>query len=444
MTVGATAIQVVRQRSVNPLPFIKAVLIAGAIGLLILLALPWGRELIVEAGRNILQRDMESDYLTGVGWALFLGGTLLLWPVSDEERRVLFWLWLAKIEMMLGFMLLYEWNYGLDAYGYWLEGGQHLVGLSDMTFGDGTKLLFLLSRLQWDYLLGSSYHASKITFGYVGLAGTLIYYRAACAFLRKADIRILWLLGLVPSALQWSSILGKDPVAYATISLYAWGVVRLYRRPTTWSVAAIACGVLGAAEIRPWMAAILLAPLAVFGLVSIRGVLSRVVVTTLAVAAFVGALSIFSDALHIQSVDDVVEKTQEQSRGFDAGGSANQSSLEHENSVQKMILFAPLGVVSALFRPLPGEIPNVFGFLASLENVAMIWLTVTAFRRSRLRDLADPVLLWAIALVLAWSLVYGFICYSNAGTGVRYRFQIFPILLGAVLYLGRRRTVAVR
>jgi hypothetical protein len=426
----------------DPLPMIKGVLIAGAIALLLLIALPWGRGLIVEAGRNIEQRDMETDYLWGLGWALALGATFFAWPVSRAERSTLLWLWLAKIEMMLGFMLLYEWNYWLDAFNYWFGGGQDLVGLSDLNFGDGSSLVLYLSHLQWDYLLGSSYHANKVTFGYVGLIGTVVYYRAACAFLRKRDTRILWLLGLVPSALQWSSILGKDPLAYTAIGLYAWGVVRLYRQPSLWSIAAIGCGIFGASYIRPWMAAILLAPLTVFGLFSLRGVLSRILLGSVVAVGFFGALSIFSDVLHVSSVDDVVDQTQAQAQAFDTGGSANQSALEHDNSVEKMIVFAPLGIASALFRPLPGEVPNIFGFLASLENVALLWLTVRAFRRSRLKDLADPVLLWAMTLVLSWSLVYGFVCYHNAGTGVRYRFQIFPVLIGVVAYLARSRRPA--
>jgi len=71
--------------------------------------------------------------------------------------------------------------------------------------------------------------------------------------------------------------------------------------------------------------------------------------------------------------------------------------------------------------------------------MGLLWLILQAFRRSRIRDALDPVLLWAVALVFLWALVYGPICYSNAGTGVRYRFQIFPVLFGALLFLARRR-----
>ncbi len=417
----------------------RVVLSVVGFALLLFVAMPWGRELIVQAGHHIPQPDMESDYLLGLGWAIALGLSIWLWPVSRDERRTLMWIWLAKVEMMLGFMLFYEWNYGLDAYNYWEQGRPGIMPPVAVVFGDGNAFIARASQWQWEFLVGNSYHAEKVSFGYVGLIGTLIYYRAARAFLGRDDVRVLWLIGLVPSALQWSSILGKDPIVYCGIALYSFGVVRLYRRPSFLSTLGIVAGIALASTIRPWMAAILTAPLAVFGVISIRRPITRVLVSVVASAGFFVALSIFSDVLKISSVDDVVQQSQDLSQSFDAGGSARSSEIEHQNSLEKMIYFAPLGVLSALFRPLPGEVPNVFGFLASGENVLLIVLLLYAFRRSRLGDLADPVLLWAITLVLVWSLVYGFICYHNAGTGIRYRFQIFPILFGAVAYLARRR-----
>jgi hypothetical protein len=100
-----------------------------------------------------------------------------------------------------------------------------------------------------------------------------------------------------------------------------------------------------------------------------------------------------------------------------------------------------MGVFTALFRPLPGEVPNLFGFIQSLENVALLLLLIMAIKRTRLEELKDPLVVWAILLVLAWASVYGMATY-NLGTLVRFRLQILPMFLGLLLYLSRRRVKA--
>ncbi len=100
-----------------------------------------------------------------------------------------------------------------------------------------------------------------------------------------------------------------------------------------------------------------------------------------------------------------------------------------------MIAFLPIGTFTALFRPLPFEVPNTFGTLAGLENAYLLALFVVGLSRHGLRWFRQPILLWAVTALLVWGAAYGFASYQNLGTSFRYRAQVAPILLLLGLYL---------
>ena len=100
---------------------------------------------------------------------------------------------------------------------------------------------------------------------------------------------------------------------------------------------------------------------------------------------------------------------------------------------------APLGMFTVLFRPFIGEVPNLFGSLAGLENTLIMLLTARAVWRTRFRDLTEPLVAWALVAVLLWAAVYSVNSFQNLGTAARHRLHIMPLFLGLILYLGRRR-----
>ena len=138
----------------------------------------------------------------------------------------------------------------------------------------------------------------------------------------------------------------------------------------------------------------------------------------------------------IENIGDLVKKIDSYALGFRRGGS--QIGNARFTSIGDVIAFAPLGIFTALFRPLPGDVRNLFGLLASFENVVLLILLLKAVKRTRWRELQEPMVLWAVLLVLAWATVYGFVS-QNLGTLVRWKTQILPVLLGLLLYLSRRR-----
>ncbi|MBU3967372.1 MAG: hypothetical protein KKG76_08375 [Euryarchaeota archaeon] len=401
------------------------------------LVVPGFLDIVTALSRNIPQEDLATDYFTGLVWAIVLGASILFWPIPVRDKTSLLVVWLAKSLVTLGFMLLYEANYSsLDAYGYF-SAGQSLVAWGGLWIGDGTQNINNLAWLQ-SQVIPASYHALKVSSAMVGLIAVYIFYRAAVIFMQQENKKVFYTLALFPSVLFWSSILGKDPIILLGISMYVYGVVGWYRLKRLRYLWVIALGVIAVALIRSWLAPILLAPLLILSLQMVRGKISRIAIIALVLVAFLLSFNQFMNMFGLKNMDDLVATTNGISRSWAIGGSAQE--VPEFTSISSMVAFVPIGAFTALFRPLPGDILNPFGMLAGLENLVLLIMLMLAVKRMRWNELKEPIVLWAILLVIIWAIVYGFISYQNLGTAVRFRLQILPVLLGILLYLGRRHT----
>lgn len=408
---------------------------AGAI--VIGLTVPGFLEMVVALGHNIPQEDLATDYVIALFWAVVLGISILAWPVPFRDRRRLVWVWLAKSVVTLGFMLLYEANYTtMDAYWYFDASRQSAFVWEGFKVGAGTQNILNLAWLQQRVI--PSYHALKVSFAMVGLAGIYVFYRAATVFLQYEDSRVFYALALFPSMLFWSSILGKEPVVFLGIALYVHGLVAWYRLKGIGNLGVLALGVLVTVFIRLWLGPILLFPLVILAFRSRRRIAPKLVFIVLTAVAFLFFSNQLMHEYNIDNTRDVIATTDSASRSWATGGSGQETQVEF-TSFGQMFAFMPLGAFTALFRPLPGEIMNPFGLLAGLENSVLLALLWQAIRRTRWQELRQPLVLWAIVTVVTWASVYGYISYQNLGTAVRYRFQILAPLVGLLLYLARRR-----
>ena len=435
-----TALKPVSETS-NSLPWqwpLLAALVAG-----IVLIVPRYLEMVAAFGHDIAQSDMQTDYLKGLLWALFLGGTIFFWPVSAHSKRCLLHGWLAKIVVTLGFMLFYENHYGvsgsLDGYMYFDESRQGDFSFSGFDLTHGTDNLVNLTRLH-HLLLPDSYHAMKVSFAMVGLLGIYLFYRAAVLFLQREDRRIFYLLCFFPGILFWSSILGKDPLVFFGIACYSYGVVGWYCRRWYRFLIAVALGIVVAICIRQWLGIIMLLPLGILLLNGVRGVATKAVFAAFIVAALLFSAGPFMQRFKIEAISDLLSVADRTTKGFvsTGGGSAQQLDVDF-TSAGSLATFLPSAAFTALFRPIPGEVLNPFGLLAGSENALLLTLLWLALWRSSLKDLKEPLVQWALSFLVVWSLLNGIVSSTNFGVAVRYKLQVLPILLGVLMYLSRRR-----
>lgn len=399
---------------------------------------------IENSGVNIPTGDVLVDYAWGIGWAFALCLSIFLWPVRWEHKKLLAAGWLVKCFVALVVMLPYEQTYwGLDCWGYFQRAHLGFAELSPRLMRGGADLVIWLGALHLK-IGPDSYQAMKLSFAMVGLVAVYLFYRAGELLVGRYSPFVFWALLLYPSVLFWSSILGKDPLILAAISLNVWGVVNVAVRGRNRYLIAVIAGVGAASAVRVWMGPILILPcLFVLG-TRIRHVGWRIT----AVLLIASALSILApatiDRLQLDKAADLLEAT----RTINEGWRSNSSlQVDAEINSWDLLLSTPEKVFIAFFRPLPGDVPNLFGTLAGFENLVLLLFSAWALLRLRLRYFRNHMFLWATVLLIAWGLAYSVIAYKDLGTAVRFKLQVLPIMLGMIGYLIRqpaRRLVHAR
>jgi hypothetical protein len=394
-------------------------------------------------GHFIPQTDMTSDYALGVFTAVVIAVFVFVVPLPDQEKRALLWLWFAKCCVTLLVMLGYENSYGLDAYYYFTMASAQSFDWSHVSWGDGTSVV---GGICWflGHGLGveKSYHALKVICSSLGLLGIYFFYLGSARYLGRRDVRLLYFLGLFPSILFWSSILGKDPINLLGVGVYFYGAISWKKSGRFVYLLPLLFGVAIAASIRLWYMLILLGPVLMLGRPgsSKRG--GGPVSAVLTIVLLLFAIQFYGGAMGLHSTGAIVDHLNTVSRSWTFGGSALDTP--EINSIGSMLSFAPLGMFTALFRPLPGEVMNLFGLIAGVENLFLLVLIAIAFRRSKLLQPADnSAWFWAFSLVVVWSFLYGFISFQNLGTAVRFKLQILPVLLTMLFWRLSNRNEAL-
>ncbi len=387
---------------------------------------------LFQSGHFILDHDLSRDYLVALGWAfvIFLG--IEVTPIPAVDKKALVRLWFARCLVTLGFMLWYENHYDLDAYGYFANSLARNFDWNRVGFQNGTVNIEAIAWAMNHYLpILDSYHPLKVCFSAIGLVSVYLFYRATVLVTGKSDTKYLYLLGLLPSALFWSSILGKDPIEFFGIALYAYGAVALQKTGKIKYIFYLFIGITLASWIRSWSAVILIPPLFLVGTRAFKRTGARLVAILVFSVLFFYAVQFFVGRFRITDLDGLVQTTNALAHSWNFGGSSLEVPEFH--SISQMILFAPLGMFTALFRPLPGEVLNFFGLLAGLENLFLVYLLYLAVRNFNRKLLGNPYVRWAVSLVILWSFLYGFISFQNLGSAFRFRLQILPILLALLL-----------
>jgi len=413
-------------------------LLVGLIGLGVFLSR--FLELVETLGHNIPQNNLSLDYVTALVWAIALGTSILFWPVPFKDKKSLLLIWLVRVLVALGFMLLYEAHYpGLDSYDYFTRAT--LMNFPwHVEQSLGTHIITVLAWLN-QQVIPASYHATKISFSMVGLIALYIFYRAAVIFLQREDNRVFYVLSLFPTILFWSSVLGKEPIILLGIALYTYGVVGMYQFKKKHFLVILLLGVMISMMIRLWMGPILIAPLIIIILyLRSQSVIFKVVGIVLVSTMFFLSMNYFKDYFRFESTDDVLEFSSNLSQSWAIGGSAQVLNTEL-TTISSISVFLPLGMFTALFRPMPGEfLSNPYAVMASLDNLGLLLLLGLALKRKCWRELRKPLIMWATLLVVLWAVFYAPVSYQNLGTAMRYKLQILPVFLGLLLYLAQPRT----
>ena len=380
-------------------------------------------------GRNIPSSEIGADYFRGIFTVCILTPIIFLFPARSTEIVSLVMLWGIRSTITLGFMLYYEYTYGLDAYHYFAEAVSKVEFSHTFNQYDGTNNVIAIARFfAQNVPFLASYHALKVLWSFFGFVACFVFYKAYTRSTGKSDIKVLWLIGLFPSILFWSSILGKDPITFLGISLFFYGSLELFKRFSPLDVLIACTGLAMTGIIRVWLVVVFALPFLLLYLIrSNAKVASKAIIATCA-AVLIGYFS--TDILSATQISDsgsFLDTLNTVSRSWSRGGSGQ--SVQHFASTQQAITFLPQGIFTALFRPLPGEVNNLFGALSGLENLILLFGLMITFFMASPEAKKDRFLQYAAITIFCWSLFYAFISYQNLGTAVRFKLQVLPLLL---------------
>lgn len=418
---------------------IAAALAAGVAALVFFF--PRFLDFVVSSGNAVIAYPGDNlllDYALGAGWALVLALAILVWPRLGSDRRPLLLCWGAKCLTALGLALLFERQYGLDGDGYFVNANSPGFVWEGFRLGHGTENMWHLTWLHL-CLVPHSYHAAKVGCAMLGLIAIYQFYKTFEIVTRRRDARLLFVLAFWPSILFWSSTLGKEAPTLLGIALYARGVVAWLREKRLKSLGLVLIGCVIVAFVRFWYVPIMLGPFLIADLMAAPRSVLRWPVAIGAAIALAVSVRVFQANWGISGYDDLLEQRSAATNAFLGGGSTVE--VKEITGISGIVRDAPEAAFMALFRPLPLEVPNAFGFVQGLENLLLLLLFLRAVCRTKIRELFEPMVVWAVLFISSWAVVYGLVTY-NFGTLVRYKLQILPVFLGLLFYLGRSRKTA--
>lgn len=401
--------------------------------------------------------DIERDYAFGIlWWSLIAVG---LWLLGGSERHLLLTGWAVKFFVVLVVMLFYEFHYryNLDAFGYFgsvLSGEYHIYAGVDWrreswipaftpitpadSSGPGGQLMqspgtenMLRSVQVIGQVTGPYYHAVKVVYAFFGFLGIWFFYRALVVILGRPAPLAFYALALYPSILFWSSTLGKDPVIFLFIAMYAYGSVVWLSRGATSGLVWVGLGIILSALVRPWMAAIEAVSLAVATLVRLFGVGPVLV----ACAVGIPVMLLFTDVLELVKAETgafFIEGLATKAGGVaqESGSGAGLGGVEEAQALMSSPFGILLVIFSGIFRPLPFDAGSWLIAIAALENTILLVLAVRTMKYLLGSSfLSHPVVLWALTYSVLWAGVYGLVVMANFGAGMRYKVQVLPFIM---------------
>ena len=413
--------------------FLK-ILFLALVGIAFAFFLPQLLEVVQFLGHRIPQYDRAEDFLKGFAVAAAITLVLYGLPLKNEEKRYLLAFWIIKAFITLVVMLFYEWNYGLDAYEYFRRSQLPTIDLHFAGVSRGTdNLIAFFWYLENHIFRTGSYHTQKLLCSFVGFMAVWLFYRGLKKIQPDLKPSFLLFLGLYPSILFWSSILGKDPIMLFGICLFFYGAFSFWHKPHPAYFAAALVGIVVVAAIRSWIVPVLILPLGIALALRVKSNFFRLIFFCVLGFAILKGIQTIGKELAIESAESLAQTTNAVSRSWNFGGSSTE--IPELSSPGAMLRFLPIGIFTALFRPLPGEILNPFGLVAGVENLFLLYLLGLAIWRFRRSKLKDPLAIWMLSYVILWSCLYAFVSPQNLGAAVRFRLQALPQLLLLLLLL---------
>ena len=223
------------------------------------------------------------------------------------------------------------------------------------------------------------------------------------------------------------------------MALYVSGLVAWhYKRRSGYNILIAFIGLLICTYIRTWMAPLLLGALFLYFLSANKNLLTKIFCMSLTILLTLPTYNLILSRFQVKDMAEATKHLAVVAKNMRTGGAKIEREPIVIEGTLDAIKFAPFGAFTALFRPLPGDVKGLLGLLSGVEGLILLYLFLMAVKKTQMHEINDPIVIWAISLVLFWALLYGF-AIQNFGTGIRWKTQILPVFIGLLFYLGRHR-----
>jgi hypothetical protein len=222
----------------------------------------------------------------------------------------------------------------------------------------------------------------------------------------------------LPGPHFWTSALGKDGPVFMGIALSIWAIMRLTKR-----LPALGIAITLLIAVRPHMGVLALTALGLAALIDRRTKLWLKVVLVIGIVAG-GAVVVSTlgstlrlDSSNPDSVSEYMESRTARGESFGADRSITDANM-------------PFKIVSLWLRPFFVDAENMMGYVASLENVAFLFMMIFLTRNFRsVIAVAKKVIYirYSLALFLATTIMLAAVNY-NVGLGLRQKMMVVPCL----------------
>ena len=328
-----------------------------------------------------------------------------------------------------------------DSTRYHLVGGEIAKSYRQFDFsieteGDvpGTGFIEIVTGAVYT-ITGTHKFAGFLVFSFMAFLGCYLLYRAFVTAVPNGDhYRYAVLVFLWPTVIFWPSSVGKEGWMLLAIGLAAWGAARLYLR-LFGGVLAVALGVLMAYAVRPHIAILLLAALAVGFVMSWLFQSEHQVKSTGFWSKTLAALALVLMGAYLAprvatflDVEDVGGSGFTQALEILETRTTDGSSTFGSASVENPWDY-PWALVTVLFRPFPWEANNLQSTVAALEGLLLLGLLITSIRRLLrlpIEFIRRPYAAFAAAYVFMFC--YVFASVANFGILTRQRSQLLPFV----------------
>jgi len=261
---------------------------------------------------------------------------------------------------------------------------------------------------------------------------------------------VLGAILFVPSAVFWTGGIIKESVVLFGLGLAIWGGAELVRRSSIPAGAAALAGLMIVGLVKSY---ILLTAVVAYGVYLYwQGAVRRGVIEIKPVRLVLGGVVAIGGIIAVGSMFprmSIANLAQEMSHLQDVGnrgGSGYSIGAGADASLAQQLFFAPLALVTSLYRPFLFEVRNPQMLVSALETTAGLVLSLRAFQRYGLAGLKEvfvrrPFLMFCLVFAVLTGVGVG-LASANLGTLARYRAPLVPFF--AILLAVTNAPSAVR